>query len=79
MIDNNIKEYEEEMHVEITQLDPERGERLKGVISEDSYRAHIDKRWVVVAYNEGGYNGTAVDLVELLTYVKENMPEIWPG
>lgn len=60
-MDTNIKEYVEEMTVEI---------------EKRIYR--VNKRWVVVAYNEGGYNQTAVDLVELLAYVKENIPEIWP-
>ena len=77
-MDTNIKEYEEEMTVEVKQLDPERDKHYKGVISEITYQAHINKRWVVIAYNEGGYNRTAVDLVELLAYVKENIPEIWP-
>jgi hypothetical protein len=34
-------------------------------------------RLVVGATNEGGYNGTEVDLLELLHFVHNNMPEIW--
>ncbi len=79
MTDTKIREYAEEMAVEIKQLDPEISERFKGVMSETIYQAHIEKRWVVIAQNEGGCNHTEVDLVELLAYVKENLPEIWPG
>lgn len=32
---------------------------------------------VVVAENEGGYNDTEVDLMDLLRWVKKNRPELW--
>ena len=32
------------------------------------------QRYVIIALNEGGYNSTSVDLVDLLEYVKEKMP-----
>jgi hypothetical protein len=35
-----------------------------------------EKRLVIVAYNEGGWNCTAVDFLQLLKWVKENCPEI---
>ena len=34
-------------------------------------------RWVIHAKNEGGYNGTQVDLLDVLEFVKKNMPDIW--
>ena len=34
-------------------------------------------RWVVCATNEGGYNGTRVDLRDLLDWVYENMSDEW--
>jgi len=40
-------------------------------------------RPVIVASNEAGYNGTFVDLIQLLEWVNENMPEFkrreWVG
>jgi hypothetical protein len=36
-------------------------------------------RLVVDAKNEGGYNGTDVDLVQLLEWVSKNMPELQPA
>lgn len=35
------------------------------------------RRLVVAALNEGGYNRTEVDLIDLLQFIKQNMPEIW--
>ena len=35
-----------------------------------------EKRWVVEARNEGGYNLTQVDLKQLLDWVKANKPEL---
>ncbi len=37
---------------------------------------HKNGRLVIRAINEGGYNFTAVDLLDLLTWVKVNMPEL---
>ncbi len=34
-------------------------------------------RIVVKALNEGGYNCTQVDLLDLLSFVKNNMPDVW--
>ena len=34
-------------------------------------------RLVIAAANEGGYNGTYVDLIDLLEHVKRDMPETW--
>jgi hypothetical protein len=33
-------------------------------------------RWVIIAYNEGGYNSTEVDLIDVIDWVKGNIPEI---
>ena len=35
-----------------------------------------NERLVVRAYNEGGYNLTDVDLLDILDWVKENKPEL---
>lgn len=72
----DIKEYAEEMEVEIYQLDPEEGERCKHVTSDSTYKAHINKRFVIRALNESGYNKTEVDLIDVINYVKTNMPEL---
>jgi hypothetical protein len=34
------------------------------------------KRLVISATNEGGFNGTDVDLVQLIDWIKINMPEL---
>lgn len=33
-------------------------------------------RWVIEAYNEGGYNSTQVDLLDVIAWVRENRPEL---
>lgn len=38
-----------------------------------SYR---DKRPAIVARNEGGFNGTEVDLLDLIKWIKNEMPEL---
>jgi hypothetical protein len=43
---------------------------------ESVYIKEIGERTVIVAYNEGGYNSTAVDLVDVIEWVKENRPEL---
>ena len=35
-----------------------------------------DGRPVLVAINEGGYNSTAVDLVDVIAWVRANRPEL---
>lgn len=76
-METDIHEYCEEMGVEIKQLIPEEGERDKDVISERLYQGHIKSRWVVEAYNESGCNSTKIDLIDLLKYIKINMPDLW--
>ena len=34
------------------------------------------ERWVIDALNEGGYNGTEVDLVDVINFVKKYKPEL---
>jgi len=36
----------------------------------------IRERWIIEAKNEGGCNCTHVDLIDLLEFVKESMPEL---
>ena len=36
-----------------------------------------DGRPTIVAYNEGGFNATAVDLIELLDWVYKNEPDLY--
>jgi hypothetical protein len=35
-----------------------------------------EKRLVVLAKNEGGYNCTEVDLLQLIAWLKDNKPEL---
>ena len=39
--------------------------------------SHGAGRWVVEAKNQAGYDGTAVDLQQLLAWVATNMPELY--
>ena len=73
----DIHEYAEEMAVEINKLNASDGEEYKSIINDDTYKAHIEERYVIVAYNEGGHNLTEVDLIDLLKFVKREMPDIW--
>ena len=72
-METGIHEYCEEMGVEIVRLAPGSVEGL----SPKACQAHTGRRWVVKAFNEGGCNSTEVDLVELLRFVKREMPELW--
>lgn len=36
-----------------------------------------DREWIIKAYNEAGCNWTEVDLVDVLRFVKKEMPELW--
>ena len=74
-METNIREYCEEYPVEIKQL---KESDEKDLLDKDSlyYEACMDGRYVIVAVNEGGYNSTEVDLVDLLHYVKNNLPEL---
>ena len=73
----DILEYNEEEEVEIIQLEPEYGEKNKKWISPKLYQAYVQSRWIVKALNEGGYNYTEVDLIDLLKFVKIKMPDLW--
>ena len=33
-------------------------------------------RLIVSAYNEGGFNGTSIDLLELLVWLRNNRPDL---
>lgn len=73
----DITEYGEGHPVRLMQLDPGDLERCSGLIPKEFHQAYIEKRHVIVAKNEGGYNSTSVDLVQLLMFIKENLPEVW--
>ena len=73
----DIHEYWERLPVEIYRLKPEEGERYKRIISPEAYQAHIERRWVIQGLNEGGSNGIEIDLVDLLHFVKKELPELW--
>lgn len=61
MID--IKEYNE-------------GEKVKVCILGENKQGIDPNTLVIRALNEGGYNCTEVDLLHLINWVKENMPEL---
>ncbi len=77
MMKTNIREYNEEYPVVINNLKPEEGEHYINVISEEVYEAYQAERLVIIAKNEGGCNETGVDLIDVLKYTKEHLPEIW--
>ena len=79
MIAEGVNEYSEEMEVKIEQLTKREGECFENVTSRDTYKAHMNERWVVVARNEAGYNCTQVDLLQLIEWVKKNKPELLKG
>lgn len=64
--ETNIREYAEEMKVTIADWQ---------AIDNDS-KPIGEKRLVITALNEGGYNGTDVDLIDVVEWVKINMPEL---
>ena len=70
-----IREYAEECvrDVWIERLKEEDGKWLRDKHHKQGVK---EKRYVIVAHNEGGCNCTLVDLVDVLNYVKENLPEL---
>ena len=60
-----ISEYGDGEKVEI--------ETFHGITLNDPRDGHL----VVRAFNQGGYCSTAVDLLELLQFVKVNLPDVW--
>lgn len=74
---NNVHEYNEEMDVYLKMLSPEDGEIYKNCVLDNTYNAYMGKRIVIKAFNQAGYDSTEVDLIELLTFVKKELPEIW--
>lgn len=64
--ETKIREYAEEMEAKICERkDYEGNERRVGA-----------GRLIISARNEGGYNGTHVDLLDVIDWVKANMPEL---
>lgn len=68
-----VREYSEEMAVEIKRL--KTGDEYKP--SEQHKEGYDNQRYVVKAYNEAGYNCTEVDILDLITYIKSNIPELF--
>ena len=62
MKQEDIREYDEGMEVEL--------------IEEDHYASN-GPRHMVRVFNECGHTSVKVDLIDLLHYVKEEMPEVW--
>ena len=60
----DIREYAEEMEVAVCER-----------IMDDEGNTKL----VIDALNEGGYNGTHVDLLDVLEWVKANKPELIEG
>ena len=73
----DIHEYAEEMPVVIEKLNPENGERYKNVQTTRSTDGYMKSSYVITALNEAGHNCTQVDLLDLLSFVKNNMPDVW--
>jgi len=71
--EGRIREYAEEMDVTIIRLD-KNSENYASGIYKSGYR---EERLVIKALNEGGYNSTEVDLVDLLKFVKNELPDLW--
>lgn len=65
-----VREYSEEMEV---RLEATEGMYKYGVPDEER-EGH--GRLVIRAWNEGGYNSTQVDLLELLQWLRENRPDL---
>ena len=43
----------------------------------ESYRHKKESRLVITSFNEGQYNSTSIDLLDLLSWVNKNKPELW--
>ena len=61
----------------------EYGERIDVVIDDDAdgnlaYADYVGGRPVLIAYNEGGYNHTTVDILDLVQWIQKNRPEWLP-
>lgn len=61
-----IREYAEKLSVKIKKID-------KYLVKENP---DSKNRLVIHAKNEGGYNCTEVDLLDVIQWVKENKPEL---
>lgn len=64
---NPVREWNEELPVELVLL-PRGTRSLNSVLPED--------RLVVCGYNEGGYNRTCIDLLDLIGWLKKHKPEL---
>jgi len=64
MIMVGVQEYCEEMSVKLIQ----RIDELEDGIGNG--------RWVIKALNEGGYNSTEVDVLQMIDWLKKNRPDL---
>ena len=72
-----VFEYAEQDDVNIEVLNiPYELEHYKDVLKYPEW-VPKEKRLVITGTNEGGYNCTQVDLLQLLSWVKKNHPELW--
>ena len=65
-IETEIREYNDEYGVTI----------IKQMVPWRQKEEDRTERFVVHATNEGGYNSTEVDLLDVIDWVKKNMPEL---
>jgi len=70
---DGVREYAEGYVVTVKTVEEYLPEELHKLIETNEWDG---KRLVVVATNEGGYNDTAIDLVDLLEWVNLHMPEL---
>ena len=68
-----IREYGDGGDVEITEAE------LDEYGTRSTEFKQGDKRFVIIATNEGGHNNTLVDLLDVIAWVKENKPELLKG
>ena len=74
------KPYQYEDLEKISLFDSDEGAHfsIASKIGKDDESSFWDgKRITVVALNEGGHNGTEVDLLDILRSTKQYLPELW--
>lgn len=67
---DGVKEYHEEYPV-VLRLGKKHRDGMENI-----YKFNPENRWLIVAENEGGYNSTAIDLCELIEWLKKHRPDL---